>query len=171
MSHLRPPLVCVIDVEASGFGRHSYPIEVGCVLPDGRAWCTLIRPPARWTHWDPSAEQVHGISRELLLQHGRAAAEVAQTLNTELAGQTVYCDAWAHDYPWLAVLFDEAGCNPHFKLEPVTVLLDDLGLARLPQAQQRALQALGLRRHRASNDARALQTALGEILQPTGTQA
>ena len=25
----------VIDVEASGFGKGSYPIEVGVVLPDG----------------------------------------------------------------------------------------------------------------------------------------
>jgi hypothetical protein len=34
----------VIDVEASGFGRGSYPIEVGFVLPDGEAVCTLVRP-------------------------------------------------------------------------------------------------------------------------------
>ena len=27
---------CVLDMEASGFGRHSYPVEVGVALPDGR---------------------------------------------------------------------------------------------------------------------------------------
>lgn len=40
----------VLDVEASGFGRYSYPIEVGYALPDGRVFCTLIRPEPHWTH-------------------------------------------------------------------------------------------------------------------------
>ncbi len=37
-------LPTVIDVEASGFGAGSYPIEVGVAFPDGRSWCCLIRP-------------------------------------------------------------------------------------------------------------------------------
>lgn len=151
---------CIIDIEASGFGRRSYPIEVGYVLPDGRTRCTLIRPPAHWTHWDPGAEQVHHITRATLLTHGRAPDEVARMLNADLAGRTVYCDGWGHDYPWLAALFDEAGLAPGFKLESVRTLLDDEHLARLPALQQRALLHLGVDRHRASNDARALQQAL-----------
>ena len=100
-------LVCVIDIEASGFGRRSYPIEVGYVLPDGRTRCTLIRPPEHWTHWDQDAERVHHISRETLMRHGRTTGEVARMLNADLQGLTVYCDGWGHDYPWLAALFDE----------------------------------------------------------------
>jgi hypothetical protein len=38
------------------------------------------------------------------LRHGRAVAEVAQTLNDDLTGRTVYCDGWAHDYAWLGAL-------------------------------------------------------------------
>ena len=34
----------IIDIEASGFGRGSYPIEVGLVLPDGTPHCFLIAP-------------------------------------------------------------------------------------------------------------------------------
>jgi hypothetical protein len=151
---------CIIDIEASGFGRRSYPIEVGYALSDGRTRCTLIRPPDHWTHWDPGAEQVHHITRATLLTHGRSPDEVARMLNTDLAGQTVYCDGWGHDYPWLAALFDEAGRPPGFKLESVRMLLDDERLALLPQLQQRALLQLGVARHRASNDARALQQAL-----------
>lgn len=157
MSPSRP---CIIDIEASGFGRSSYPIEVGYVLHDGRTRCTLIRPPAHWTHWDPGAEQVHRISRDTLLRHGRSPHEVARMLNDDLAGQTVYCDGWGHDYPWLAALFDEAGLAPVFKLESVRTLLDETRLALLPDLQQRALLQLGVDRHRASNDARALQMAL-----------
>lgn len=163
---MKPQRPCILDIEASGFGRHSYPIEVGYVLPDGRARCTLIRPPAHWTHWDPGAEQVHHISREILLQHGRPADEVARMLNGDLAGNTVYCDGWAHDYPWLAALFDEAGMAPGFKLESVRALLHEADLAQLPDLQQQALRELGVERHRASADARALQLAIERVSGP-----
>ncbi len=154
---------CVLDIEASGFGRHSYPIEIGYVLPDGSARCTLVRPAAHWTHWDASAEALHGITRAKLQQHGRAPAEVARALNVDLAGRTVYCDGWAHDYAWLAALFEEAGCSPHFKLETVGLLLDERRLSHLGEARASALAELGLKRHRASNDARVLQRALARL--------
>jgi hypothetical protein len=153
-----PP--CVLDIEASGFGGRSYPIEIGYVLGDGRSRCTLVRPAPQWTHWDPAAERVHHIARATLLRHGRPAAEVARMLNDDLAGRTVYCDGWAHDYPWLAALFEEAGCSPGFRLESVMRLLDEPRLARLDAAHRDARQELGLTRHRASGDARALQLAL-----------
>lgn len=157
MTDLRPS---IIDIEASGFGRNSYPIEVGFVRADGLARCTLIRPAPCWLHWDAQAEQVHHISRDTLLQHGRPAGEVAHLLNADLAGLVVYCDGWAHDYSWLAALFDEAGLSPGFRLESVRALLDEPQLARLPGLQILARQELGLVRHRASNDARALQWAI-----------
>ena len=159
-------LPCVLDIEASGFGRHSYPIEIGYVRSDGAAWCTLIRPEEAWLHWDEAAEQVHHITRPTLLLHGRPARDVAQQLNSQLAQATVYCDGWAHDYSWLGVLFDAAGLQPHFKLESVRRLLDDSRLARLDQLRQDAFSVLGIARHRASSDARALQWALGRLLAP-----
>jgi hypothetical protein len=158
-----PAAPCVLDIEASGFGRHSYPIEVGYVLPDGRARCTLIRPEGPWTHWDPAAERMHHIARATLLRHGRPAADVAAMLNQDLGGRTVYCDGWAHDYAWLGALFDAADSTPQFRLESVTALLDEARLARLDEMHRRARQALGLARHRASNDARALQMALARL--------
>lgn len=156
-------LPCVLDIEASGFGRSSYPIEVGYVLPDGRAACMLVRQAEGWTHWDTSAEQVHGITRSTLAAHGRDACEVAKTLNKDLAGLTVYCDGWAHDYTWLAALFEEAGLSPAFKLESVGALLDETRLAQLDDARRAAVAELGLTRHRASNDARALQLAIARV--------
>ena len=154
---------CVIDIEASGFGRRSYPIEIGYVRDDGQAWCSLVRPADDWKHWDKQAERVHGIARPSLLQHGRPVADVARRLNDDLAGRTVYCDGWAHDYAWLGLLFEEAGLVPRFKLESVNHLLDDARLARLDAERQRAFGALGIRRHRASSDARALQWALEQL--------
>ena len=76
------------------------------------------------------------------------------------AGRTVYCDGWGRDYPWLATLFDAAGLAPTFRLESVRRLLEEQRLAGVPELQRQALTALGIDRHRASNDARALQVAL-----------
>ena len=160
---LPAPTHCVIDIEASGFGRSSYPIEVGYVLPDGRSRCLLIRPAAVWTHWDAAAEQVHGISRTMLQRHGKTPQVVAAQLNAELVGLVAYCDGWAHDYAWLHALFEEADLSPSFKLESVNSLLADAQLSRLDLARRTALLEMGLTRHRASNDARALQLALSRV--------
>jgi DNA polymerase III epsilon subunit-like protein len=157
-----PP--CVIDIEASGFGAGSYPIEVGTVLSDGSAYCSLISPEPDWRHWQPSAEAIHGISRETLREHGKPATAVAGTLNDLLRGRTVYTDAWYHDYQWLARLFDAANIQPTFKLEDLRKLLDDAAQSRWHATREQVSHALHLTRHRASNDAKVLQKTLLAVL-------
>ncbi|MDH4052370.1 MAG: hypothetical protein OEU93_12420 [Rubrivivax sp.] len=157
---------CTLDIEASGFGRDSYPIEVGFVRDDGFSLCTLIRPQPDWTHWDASAAGLHGISRDTLQRHGRPVAEVARALNEALAGCTVYCDGWAHDYPWLGRLFDAADAVPAFRLESAACLLPGGALDALGAACLRARAELGVQRHRASVDARVLQRALRSLVAP-----
>jgi hypothetical protein len=159
---------CVIDIEASGFGRGSYPVEIGFVRADGSARCTLIRPPEDWTHWDGSAERLHGLTRELLLRHGRPAAEVAALLNDELAGSSVYCDNWAHDYAWLARLYDCADCSPSFRLRHLRELLSEAQAAQWDRACAEARAELGVDRHRASHDARILQHAWARLQNAAG---
>ena len=146
-----------LDIEASGFGRDSYPIEVGFVLPDGSVWCTLVRPQPDWTHWDPAAQALHGIERETALRHGRTALEVARELNERLRGRTLYCDGWAHDYAWLNLLFDAADTLPAFRLEHLRRVLSETD-ARDWQSTRRQVGALQrLERPRASAGARLLQ--------------
>jgi len=161
-------LPCVLDIEASGFGSGSYPIEVGFVLPDGSAFCTLILPDATWTHWDGDAERIHGISRALLQRHGRSAAEVAAELNRRLAGRDVYCDNWAHDYAWLARLFDSADANPTFHLRHLRELLSENAAAHFDDARDAVARDLQLRRHRASSDARVLQLSVAKVWREDG---
>ena len=156
-------LPCVLDIEASGFGRGSYPIEIGFVLPDGTAYCSLIVPDASWTHWDGAAERIHGISRSLLQRHGRSAHEVAVELNQRLAGRTVYCDNWAHDYAWLARLFESADINPTFKLRHLRELMSEYAAEHFDDARELVARNLQLRRHRASSDARVLQLSLAKV--------
>ena len=162
MSHipLAHPAPTVLDVEASGFGRNSYPIEIGFVLPNGHAYCTLIRPEAHWTHWDAQAEATHHIPRALLVQRGLAVPEVARTINAQLAGQTVYSDGWANDYSWLGALFDAAEMSPAFKLENLRALLDDHQADQWHTVKAQVSTERGVQRHRASADARLLQLTL-----------
>jgi DNA polymerase III epsilon subunit-like protein len=156
----------VLDIEASGFGASSYPIEIGYVLASGKARCWLIQPAATWLHWDPAAERLHGLSLATVRAHGWPLREVAARLNEDLHGSTVYCDGWARDYAWLGKLFDAADSAPRFKLESVNALLQAPELALLDHAREDAHTVLRLRRHRASSDARALQMALVTV---TGT--
>jgi hypothetical protein len=146
-----------MDVEASGFGRNSYPIEVGFVLPDGHTFCTLVRPEAAWTHWDAKAAAVHQISRALILERGLPVQAVAQQLNAKLRGQTVYSDGWANDYTWLAALYDAASMSPAFRLENLRVLLSDDEAERWHVVKTQISSERGVQRHRASADARLLQ--------------
>ena len=155
-----PATPTVLDVEASGFGRNSYPIEVGFVLPNGHSYCTLIRPEPDWTHWDAQAEATHHISRALIVQRGLPVVQVARTINEQLAGQTVYSDGWAHDFSWLGALFEAAELSPAVKLENLRALLDDQQADRWHTVKAQVSSERGLQRHRASADARLLQLTL-----------
>lgn len=158
-----PSTPTVLDVEASGFGRNSYPIEVGFVLPNGHGFCTLIQPEPEWTHWDPQAESVHHIPRRLLLERGLPATEVARLLNVQLLGQTVYSDGWANDFSWLGALFDVAGMSPRFKLENLRSLLREEEADHWHQVKAEVAGERGRQRHRASSDARLLQLTLQRV--------
>jgi hypothetical protein len=154
-------LPVIIDIEASGFGRCSYPIEIGYHMPDGRSWCTLVQPVDEWTHWDPSAEKVHGIARDLLFKHGRSPEVVCLALNSVLRGQPVYCDAWAYDYVWLSRLYDVAELPMTFQLKDLRELLGECEQQHWHETRDRVEQRLQLRRHRASGDAKVIAETLG----------
>jgi hypothetical protein len=156
-------LPIVVDIEASGFGRDSYPIEVGYVLPEGDTYCSLIQPEAAWTHWDDEAERLHGITRAATVAHGRPPRDVARQLNRVLAGQTAYTDGWANDYTWMGTLFDAANLTPTFKLDNLRALLTDAEAERWHTVKDQVCTELGLKRHRASTDARLLQLTLRRL--------
>lgn len=153
----------MIDIEASGFGGGSYPIEVGFVGSDGKTFCGLIRPEPDWLHWDPAAEALHGISREQLQRHGRPVGWMARAINARLSGQVVYCDGWGHDYAWLNRLFEVAALQPSFRLDDLRSLLSEDEAARWHPVTQAVRARLRLTRHRASSDARVLQLAFRQI--------
>jgi len=152
---MRMPVV--IDVESSGFGKGGYPIEVGLVLPDGSPHCFLITPHRTWTMWDDSAEAVHGISREVLEDHGRPPYEVAERLNALLRGKTVYSDAWSFDMSWLAKLYDLVDLEQEFHVAALQEIMSPRQLEQWHQVKGNVEHDLQLQRHRASGDARIIQ--------------
>lgn len=147
----------LLDIEASGFGRGSYPIEVGFVLGNGETLCMLIQPAEHWTHWDPAAERLHQITREELQLHGCPIRDVVEVLNDRLCGRTLFSDGWVHDYTWLAVLYEAAHRVPTFRLESLGALLTRRDIERWPATKQQVAKELALPRHRACADARLLQ--------------
>ncbi|MBZ9558244.1 MULTISPECIES: hypothetical protein [Modicisalibacter] len=151
-------LPTLLDIEASGFGRGSYPIEIGLARGDGSVCAFLIQPLPEWTHWDPKAELLHGISRARLAREGYPVGEVARWLNDELAEIGIaYSDSWGYDNTWLSLLFHHAGMLPRFRLEALRSLLCEAQLGLWKQTKEALIGEWGIQRHRAGDDARLLQ--------------
>lgn len=150
-------LPIIIDIEASGFGKHGYPIEVGIITENASTWCSLITPEDDWQHWDESAENAHHIKREFLFTHGKSAKDIAQMLNEKLHNKTVYTDGWMHDYVWISRLFDAANLAQRFKLEDLRNVLTEQQQAAWHATKDQVLKELNETRHRASIDAKVIQ--------------
>ena len=147
----------IIDVEASGFGSTSYPIEVGLALEPGQRYCTLIKPADHWDHWDAQAESVHGISRENLLHKGRPVIEVTEELNQLLENKVVFSDAWGVDNSWIIQLYATAGIDRTFGVSALEMLLSEAQMRLWAKTRDSVIADLGLERHRASNDSWIIQ--------------
>jgi hypothetical protein len=153
------------DFEASSLD--GVPIEIGwatcdatgTIMSDG--W--LILPPAEWAIdavWDPDAEALHGITQAMLKAHGKPPFQVAQLLNTAVAGRDVFADS-PFDEAWLNQLFDAAGLEPTFQLRRMLADLYIDANARRLGLDQPAIDTLhsradevAPRTHRAEADAR-----------------
>ena len=147
----------IIDVEASGFGAASYPIEIGVVLNNGERYCSLIEPAEEWTFWKEEAEQIHHISREILYEHGKPLKVVAEELNAFLSGQTVYSDGWVVDSPWVRQLYYTAHTDQAFKVSPLEMILTEPQMEVWHETKDALLQNCEHKRHRASFDATIIQ--------------
>lgn len=160
--------ISVLDIEASGIGSHSYPIEVGITLSSGETYSRLIKPIDSWTHWELQAELLHRISREQLLSNGVSLTQVCHELNELCENRILYSDAWVHDSSWLNKLFGFAGILPKFSISPIETLLGDGWTAnKWLNVKKQVIQRLGIRPHRALSDALVISEAYKEYLSET----
>lgn len=149
----------IIDIEASGFGAASYPVEIGVAQGDGQTACYLIKPHDDWQHWNPDSERLHGLSRETILKFGKPIKEVANSLNQLLNGRTVYSDAWGFDQSWLGKLYEKADLPQQFRMESLQSLFREAQYAIWNRTLEQIFHESDFPRHRASNDAVAIQLA------------
>lgn len=148
----------IIDVEASGFGPFSYPIEVGVINQQGEKYCRLVKPLKDWAHWDIKAQELHGISREALIKKGLPIQQLCQELNVFLNQQTVYSDGWVVDQPWLIKLFHSAHIPMEFHISPLEMILNEGQMAIWHNVKDNIVSQNVHERHRASGDASIIQS-------------
>ena len=165
MNRITDPFI--IDIEASGFGDASYPIEIGVALDNGDKFCTLIIPASGWTHWDNEAEKVHHVSRDMLEAYGKSIHVVTEQLNELLTGRVLYSDGWVVDKPWLIKLFSAAGKAIQFTISPLEIILSEAQMAIWHTTKDQVIEELKLTRHRASNDAWVIQETYKRTLKTT----
>lgn len=144
-------LIC-IDLEASGLGAESYPIEVAWINDEtGEQDSFLINPETAqgWVYWDEYAEEMHGIDREDLVCKGLDIRKACKRLNEKLKDKTLISDAFEFDLFWLSRLFEASGLQPSFRMA---------GLERILSKEQIIqfgfLAKAQFRKHRALNDVR-----------------
>ena len=121
----RKMLPTFIDIEASGLGNTSFPIEVAWNDSEGAITNRLVKPVADWTSWDPEAERIHGITRDELDAGGISPAEMCALIRESLSGASAYSDAPELERFWLNRLF-QAG-------EGVDCPILILGVSKVPQ--------------------------------------
>lgn len=159
----------ILDIEASGFGKGSYPIEIGVAADDGEQFSWLVYPQDDWVHWQPDAEALHKIPRSKLLESGLPVRDIAKQMNARFEGQTLYSDGWGFDSGWLNLLFYYANQSMHFRLETLPKILTEYQFEHWDKIKNHLRTKHNLLHHRAAEDAKLIQltyqrTALDEQL-------
>ena len=150
-----------MDLEASGLGAESYPIEVAWRCPaTGRSDNFFINPDSvpQWRYWDEFAEELHGLDRERLVVEGISAEAACDRLNESLGGETLISDALEFDSFWIQRLFKAIGKKPTFRIAGLDELLSSEQLI-----QYRFIARSQFRRHRAMQDVEDLILAVEAV--------
>lgn len=145
--------IAFLDLEASGLGPDSWPIEVGWCFENGDPETFLIRPSDDWPldAWDPKAEGLHGLTMAEVTRAGNSIAVVCERLNDVLGDATVFSDAPDWDGFWLYRLFTAAGMKQQFEISNFAGLFDRISSDALNAIIRRAGR-ISPHRHRARDD-------------------
>jgi len=105
-------MLTIVDFEASGLEKESYPIQVAWNSGD-HVESHLINPEstAGWTWWSGEAELIHGIPRQFLVDHGSDVIDVVAIMRQQLSGRQIYSDAVSYDAFWCRRLFEAAAVD------------------------------------------------------------
>ena len=145
--------IAFIDLEASGLGAASWPVEVGWCFLDGAPTSMLVRPDENWPDdaWDPAAAALHGLTRGELKKRGAPAQTICNAMNEALAGAVVYSDAPDWDGFWLYRLFSAAKARQAFQVFDFADLFEAAPPVQYEKARAAARKSAP-HRHRAKDD-------------------
>jgi len=99
----------IIDIEASGLGPGSFPIEIGWFGFGCAVWrISADRPEADWplSAWDEVAEDSHAIWLAMLRREGMLAADLCRALRGAFNGLMLVSAADLSDQAWLDRLLE-----------------------------------------------------------------
>ena len=150
----------IIDIEASGLGFDSYPVEIS-VLVEGTIKTWLIKPQPEWIHWDDKAEQIHGISRDQLNKQGLSALQVLNELNDFIkeSNGIIYSDAAYWDADWVDTLFYAFKEKREFHIESIYELFDEKQSGEFNKIKMNLAESGKYRQHRAEEDVKMILEA------------
>ena len=159
-----PSSIRLIDIEASGLGPDSYPIEIAYSPEDGTYRSTLINPDTGdgWDEWDPLAEALHGISRAHAVEQGQDVMAVANQLNEALGTGVWYTDAYDQDFAWMTRLYEAVLLEPSFRLASLQGLLEQQGKGLAAKYDE--LAAMDEPAHRAEADLQRIRELLRQVV-------
>ncbi|MEM9013855.1 MAG: hypothetical protein AAGB02_01995 [Pseudomonadota bacterium] len=145
--------IAFLDVEASGLGARSWPIEIGWCFLETEPVSVLIKPHEKWPleEWEKTAESLHGVSMETLIMDGQFAGDVCDQLNAALGGKRVFSDSPDWDSFWLYRLFDAAKKRQNFTLDGLGAVFSRFSPEQI-DAFVEVVTAQFPRRHRAAAD-------------------
>lgn len=160
--------VVFVDLEASGLGAESYPIEIAWKCPEsGETDSFLINPDSvqGWSYWDDFAEELHGLDRQQLVAQGLSAKDACERLNARLSGRRLISDALEFDSFWVRRLFEAVGEKARFEVVGLDALLSAEQLI-----QYRFVARSQFRRHRAMQDVEDLIQAVAAVAVETSQE-
>lgn len=148
-----------VDLESSGLGKESYPIEYGSCGFDLKPSSFLIRrrDDFRLSEWSMAAQNLHHISPDQLTRQGVDTEEAILRISHDLApGVMCLSDNPDYDYHWLVRLSADLGSIDIypinlFQRQAQISALERHGYARLSQATE-IVQARHPHTHRAGPD-------------------
>lgn len=162
--------IVFVDLEASGLGPGSWPIEVGLAKlhADGSISIdvSLVRPHPTWdeTCWNLESAQVHNIPRATL-DRAEDPAEVALWVHHLIGDSLAVSDAPEFDGRWLAKLFATRDPAPHVRLWDFDQAVAEAFTRQAVERVYRSLDATPAP-HRAGDDAARLARAWRAGLTP-----
>jgi hypothetical protein len=156
--------IMTLDIEASGLGDESYPIQIGYSFEEKGKLVTkefFIKPAEHWEYWDDEAEEfIHHIPRQAL-KNGLSIQDACEKLNLDLIGAEIIVDSKEYDVFWLEKLFSEAQVNMGFNIINIDdYLFKKYGVKNDRYEQERELHEFS---HSAGEDSKVIYEILNAM--------